>query len=70
MLFKVSTNTNYGTVNLRLSRVWIKTGNPKMPLKSVWFNEAKLHSSNAEFCAAECESENRELTDDHLVLAA
>ncbi len=68
MLFKIS--IKHGTVNPQLSRVWIKTGNPKMPLKSVWFNEARLRSPNAEFCAAERESESRELTDDHLVLAA
>ena len=26
-----------------LARVWIKTGDPRPPLKGVWINESRLH---------------------------
>lgn len=51
----------------KLSRVWFKTGNPRMPLKSVWIDEAKLHAVADEFSGSECESAER--TEDHLALA-
>ncbi|HTV66085.1 MAG TPA: hypothetical protein VMD98_10790 [Bryocella sp.] len=69
MLFLV--NNNFPTaVHPQLSRVWIKTNDPKMPLKSVWINEAQLHGFGSQACIAERESETRELADDHLALAA
>ncbi len=69
MLFQVK-NNRPATVNPQLSRVWIKTGNPKMPLKSVWINEAKLRTFADQGRATARECANRELTEDHLVLAA
>ncbi len=69
MLFLVKTKCPF-TVNSQLSRVWIKTGNPKMPLKSVWIDETKLHTDTAKFVLAAHESEAQELTDDHLAFAA
>ncbi|HZP24448.1 MAG TPA: hypothetical protein VFB04_13440 [Terriglobales bacterium] len=51
----------------QLSRIWIKTGNPKMPLKSVWIDNAQLSRFANEACTAEQQSE---LAEDHLVLAA
>lgn len=54
----------------KLSLVWIKTDNPKMPLKGVWINEAKLRSFADQGRAEERECENRELAEDHLALAA
>ena len=32
------------TVHSRLSRVWIETGDPRQPLKSVWIDEPALSS--------------------------
>jgi hypothetical protein len=65
MLFQVK-NHRPVTVNPQLSRVWIKTGNPRMPLKSVWINEAKLRGFGEQLCAAEREQESREVSEDHL----
>src|SRR5271156_969279 len=31
-------------VHPQLSRVWIETGDPRTPLKSVWIDEPELHS--------------------------
>jgi hypothetical protein len=61
---------NYFAVTPQLSRVWIKTGDPKMPLKSVWMNESKLHGFGEELTAASHGEEDCELADDHLILAA
>jgi len=69
MLFQITNNYQLNR-NPHLSRVWIKTGNPKMPLKSVWINDAKLRSLASEVCVAHRESESRELAEDHLALAA
>jgi len=41
-----------------LSRVWIKTGDPRMPLKSVWIDEVALYTMA---------TEESELVEDHLV---
>ncbi len=68
MLFQVKSNRLAG--NPQLSRVWIKTGNPKLPLESVWFNDAKLRAFGSDVRSAERESESPELAEDHLVLAA
>ena len=54
-------------IHSQLSRVWIKTGNPRMPLKGVWIDEAKLKAPGNEACVAEPETE---LAEGHLVLAA
>jgi hypothetical protein len=69
MLFQI-TNHYQANRKPRLSRVWIKTGDPKRPLKSVWINDAKLRSFANEVGAADRESESRETTEDHIVLAA
>lgn len=63
-------NTFPVAVNPQLSRVWIKTGNPRMPLKSVWIDETKLHAENAKVFVAARESEAHETTEDHLAPAA
>ena len=54
----------------KLSRVWIKTDNPRMPLKSVWISESALHRSIAENHVAQPDREAAELTEDHLLCAA
>jgi|HubBroStandDraft_1064217.scaffolds.fasta_scaffold1641968_1 hypothetical protein len=41
-----------------LSRVWIKTEDPRTPLKSVWIDEVALHVMA---------TEESELVEDHLV---
>jgi hypothetical protein len=69
MLFQVK-NNRPATVNPQLSRVWIKTGNPRMPLKSVWINEAKLRTFADRGRAAARECEQHDLAEDHLLLAA
>ncbi len=38
------TETKVQAVQPQLSRVWIETGDPQMPLKSVWIDEPELHS--------------------------
>jgi len=67
MLIKGRTNYAFN-VNPKLSRVWIKTGNSRLPLKSVWIDESKLHVCDGEFCSANHESDSCD--DAHLVLAA
>ncbi len=62
--------TNYSAVTPQLARMWIKTGDAKRPLKSVWINESKLHDFGEELSAATHDEEDRELADDHLALAA
>jgi len=42
----------------KLSQVWIKTEDPRMPLKSVWIDEVALHTMA---------TEESELVEDHLV---
>lgn len=54
----------------QLTRVWIKTGDQRMPLKAVWLDEAKLRSVANADCMDHFEDEAAELTDDHLCLAA
>jgi hypothetical protein len=53
-----------------LSRVWIKTDNPRQPLKSVWISESALRNSDHENCGFRCEAEIAELSEDHLLLVA
>jgi hypothetical protein len=69
MLFQ-NANHHQTNCNPQLSRVWIKTGDPRMPLKSVWINDARLRSFANEVCAAARESESPELAEDHFALAA
>jgi hypothetical protein len=56
--------------NPQLSRVWIKTDDPRLPLKSFWIDEAKLRVEGAKLSVGEREGETREVADDHLVRAA
>jgi len=51
----------------QLSRIWIKTGDLKMPLKSVWIDNDRLSRFASEPCTPEHQTE---LAEDHLVLAA
>ena len=67
MLIKGRTNYAFD-LNPKLSRVWIRTGNSRLPLKSVWMDESKLREFDGEICAAEQDVES-DTTDAHLVLA-
>ena len=69
MLFQIK-NNRPKAVYPQLSRVWIKTGNPRIPLKSVWFDETKLPMAGREFCTGNHEAAAHEIAEDHLVLAA
>lgn len=61
---------NLTAISPQLSRVWIRTGNPKMPLKSVWINEFALHELSSGNGVLRYDSETAELAEDHLLLAA
>jgi hypothetical protein len=54
----------------KLSRIWIKTGTPKIPLKAVWINESQLRRvvNNLPQCAGE--EKPSALAEDHLWMAA
>lgn len=54
------------TVYPKLSRVWIKTGDGRTPLKCVWMDEAKLNTSGSADFPREYESE---FAGEHLALA-
>ncbi len=54
----------------KLSRVWIKTEDPRTPLKSVWISESALRQAISQNSAVPRESETAELTEDHLLCAA
>ncbi len=69
MLFTTRMN-NLVAACPRLSRVWIKTGNPKTPLKAVWINESQLSRAMNDPCATMHEDAPAELAEDHLCLAA
>jgi hypothetical protein len=69
MLFKHKIQTPTAAYP-RLCRVWIKTGNARMPLKSLWIDESKLDGSAGETGASTAETENSEYADDNLRLAA
>lgn len=60
---------NLSAVCPQLSRVWIKTGDPRMPLKSVWISEPVLRNF-AEGDRQLSETELAEFAEDHLVAAA
>jgi len=53
----------------QLTRVWIKTGDPRTPLKGVWIDDSRLHRIADHACAWSRESETTELTEDHLLAA-
>ena len=61
---------NLSAVYPELARVWIKTGDSRMPLKGVWIDESKLRSLQSDACKENGETETADLADDHLVLAA
>jgi hypothetical protein len=61
---------NLCAVYPELARVWIKTGDPRTPLKGVWMDESKLRSLQSKPDAEIGDNETAELTEDHLVLAA
>jgi len=67
MLFTTRIN-NIVTAYPKLSRVWIKTGDPRTPLKGVWIDESKLHCVTADLRSAD--DEPAELPEDHLCFAA
>jgi len=69
MLFKDRIK-NLTAVYPHLARVWINTGDPKMPLKGVWIDESRLHRIAEEACASPRENETTELAEDHLPVAA
>ena len=53
-----------------LSRVWIKTDDPRLPLKSVWISESALRSCQHENCVCSCVTNSTEPAEDHLLLVA
>jgi hypothetical protein len=61
---------NLTAVYPELARVWIKTGDPRLPLKGVWIDESKLHRLASEPFTANRENETADLAEDHLVRAA
>jgi hypothetical protein len=70
MLFQIK-NDRFRAGYPQLSRVWIKTGNPKLPLKSVWFDETKMpRTESRDCCSGHRDSATHELAEDHLVPAA
>ncbi len=69
MLFTARIN-NLVTAYPKLSRIWIKTGNPKTPLKAVWIKELELSRAMNDPCAAIHDDAPAELAEDHLFFAA
>jgi hypothetical protein len=69
MLFTTRIN-NLVTFMPKLSRIWIKTGNPRAPLKAVWINESQLSRAMNDTHAAMHDDAPAELAEDHLSLAA
>lgn len=69
MLFTTRIN-NLVTAYPKLSRVWIRTGDPRTPLKGVWIDESKLHRVMNDAHATQHDDEPAELSDEHLCLAA
>lgn len=61
---------NLAAVYPELARVWIKTGDPTMPLKGVWIDESKLRHFQNEPRTENDENQTADLAEDHLVLAA
>jgi hypothetical protein len=65
----ITTNNHVLNARPQLTRVWIHTGDLRMPLKAVWLDEARLRSIGNADCAHQFD-EAAELSDDHLLLAA
>jgi hypothetical protein len=61
---------NLVNVYPQLSRVWIKTNDPRTPLKSIWISETALRQATGVECVKSCDTEIAELADDHLLMAA
>jgi len=64
MLFTTRIN-NLVAAHPRLSRIWIKSGDPRTPLKAVWMDESKLPCATNDLHASDSGDESAEL-DDHL----
>jgi len=69
MLFKNRIN-NIVTDLPKLSRVWIRTEDARMPLKSVWISDSDLRQLAAELGQMADEMSLPEPSDDHLVITA
>ncbi len=69
MLFTTKIN-NLVTAYPKLSRIWIKTGNPKAPLKAVWINESQFSRAMNDLPAVVHDDDSAESAEDHLSLAA
>jgi hypothetical protein len=61
---------NLAAIYPELTRVWIKTGDPKLPLKGVWVDESKVRRMANATAVENQPSETPELAEDHLCLAA
>jgi len=61
---------NLTTFHPELTCVWIKTENPRTPLKSVWISQSALLNAVHEDSGGSLESEAAELAEDHLLMAA
>ncbi len=53
---------NLTAVYPELARVWIKTGDPRTPLKGVWINGSQLHPLTGEPDTANRETETRRVS--------
>ncbi len=60
---------NLTTFYPKLSRVWIKTDDPQVPLKSVWINESALQDSHRENRSGKREIKTAEVAEEHLLAA-
>jgi len=69
MLFKNRIN-NIVTDFPKLSRVWIRTEDARMPLKSVWISDSDLRQLAGELGQMADEMSLPEPSDDHLVITA
>jgi hypothetical protein len=61
---------NLTTCYPELTRVWIKTEDPRTPLKGVWISQSALLNSVEEHSDASLDTEAAELAEDHLLMAA
>jgi hypothetical protein len=61
---------NLAAIYPALTRVWIRTGDPRLPLKGVWVDESKVRRLANATAVENKPSETPELAEDHLVLAA
>ena len=69
-LHRIGYRQNLTAVYPELSRVWIRTGDRKLPLKAVWIDESKLNQMLNELGSPQTIGETTELAEDHLVLVA